>query len=115
PIVYTVGDGLSQNDVAGLFEDSRGDIWISYFVPVDPGATVSRWTRASGRFHSYGAKDGLPAWNRVTAFQEDSAGGVWFAFYDSGLRRYCDGRFQTFAEAEGINAPQGIVCDASGT
>jgi signal transduction histidine kinase len=114
PVIYTVADGLSQNDVAGLFEDSRGDIWISYFVPADPDATISRWTRATGRFLSYGAKDGLPPWDRATAFQEDTAGGVWFAFYDSGLRRYAEGRFQSFGEAEGIHAPNRIHVDRDG-
>src|SRR5260370_228503 len=41
--VYTTQDGLPQNDIFRLFEDSRGDIWICGAGPIhDP---LTRWER----------------------------------------------------------------------
>ena len=89
--VYTVDDGLATNDVTRLFEDSRGDIWISSWVPArEP---IVRWERATGRFHGYSAAHGLPPFTSVVAFLEDATGNVWLGFREGGLFRYRNGRF----------------------
>src|SRR5262245_8189520 len=49
--VYTAKDGLVSNNVFRLFEDSRGDVWISNIGPVSAG--VVRWDRHDARLHSY--------------------------------------------------------------
>ena len=97
--IYTTRDGLAGNDVFRLFEDSRGDIWIGRRTPTS--AVLSRWDRASGRFHQYSEADNLPSFNRTTAFAEDHAGNVWIGFQNGGLARYRDGRFTQFTLADG--------------
>ena len=103
--IYTTRDGLAGDDVFNLFEDSRTDIWISRRTPTS--LVMTRWERASGRFHRYGDADGLPAFNRATAFAEDRAGNVWIGFQNAGLARYQKGRFMLFTAADG--APSGGI------
>jgi len=113
PISYTMRDGLPQNDPWILFEDSRGDIWISYFVPQH--AVVTRWERATGRFVSYGPEAGLPLSNAAMAFREDRAGSLWIIFREGGLARRHAGRLRVFSAADGV-PPQiySIHVDPSG-
>ena len=55
--VYTMRDGMASDEVTRLFEDARGDIWISSWLPArEP---LVRWERATGRFQRYSAADGL--------------------------------------------------------
>src|SRR5207244_572969 len=100
PRLYTARDGLAQDSVLRLYEDSRGDLWIASLIP---GRNVlNRWDRASGAFHRYSDADGLPAFNAPTNFYEDPHGALWIAFRDGGLARYRDGRFTMFTERDGL-------------
>ncbi len=103
--VFTTRDGLAGNDVTQLFEDSRGDIWIATFAP--GRGVLTRWERATGRFHRYSDRDGLPTLNTVTALCEDSGGSLWIGFRDSGMARYREGRFTIFTSRDGL--PDGEV------
>src|SRR5260370_12677833 len=69
--VYTTKDGLGGNDVFRVFEDARGDIWIS---TSSLSSSLARWDRATGSVHPYFADDcpGLP-----TAFAADRRGNLW--------------------------------------
>ena len=101
--IYTTRDGLPGEDIFRLFEDSRGDVWISV---VGPDA-VSRWSRATGRIEVFrqGA-NGRPLGTPI-AFAEDHDGDVWMSFYWHDLARYRDGRFEVFSTAEGV--PSGPI------
>jgi PAS domain S-box-containing protein len=103
--VYTTRDGLAGNDVAWLFEDSRGDVWISTFTP--GREVLTRWDRATGRFHRYSDTDGLPAFNAAGSFCEDGSGNVWIGFREGGLARFSAGRFITFGPDDGL--PSGAI------
>ena len=48
--VYTVAGGLPGNDIFRLFEDLRGDIWITS-IGVHG---LTRWERATGKLHLEG-------------------------------------------------------------
>jgi ligand-binding sensor domain-containing protein/two-component sensor histidine kinase len=99
---YTQQHGeLPGTDVFRLFEDSRGDIWIS-IAGADP--TVVRWDRATESFHVYSEGEGLPRYSPPTAFREDAAGNLWLGFYEGGLARYRDGRFRMFTQTDGMPA-----------
>lgn len=100
--VYTTRDGLANNDVTRLFEDSRGDIWISSFVPT--AEVVTRWDRQTSTFHRYSETDGLRPFTSVISFCEDAAGGVWMGFREGGLARYLNGRFTLLRPDEGVAA-----------
>jgi signal transduction histidine kinase/streptogramin lyase len=102
--IYKEGDGLPSATIFRLFEDLRGDIWISTLG--NPKAVLTRWDRASETFHTYPTGDGIPA-AAPTGFREDSAGNLWIGFYANGLARYRDGHFMQFTKSDGV--PQGIV------
>jgi len=110
PRLYTRRDGLAQDSVRRLHEDLRGDIWISGLIT--GRAVLTRWDRASGRFHTYSDADGLPAFNSPSSFYEDPQGVLWIAFRDGGLARYQGGRFRLLTEAQGL--PPGSIGTALG-
>ena len=96
--VYTIADGLPQNEIFRLFEDSRGDIWITTLGE----AGLSRWDRRSNTIHRYASADcpGVPS-----VYAQDHEGNLWIGFSNdvsaqrpSGLIRYRDGRFEHFID-----------------
>ncbi len=81
-IHYKAGpqNAISGNYVVGLFEDSRGHIWIS-----TRGAGLNRYDPETGQFIHYSKADGLGGDN-VFGVSEDSAGNFWIAT-DDGLSK----------------------------
>lgn len=104
--LYTTADGLIDHALFQLFEDSRGDIWISIIGQQD---SVNRWERSTDTIHRYTAGDGFPVANNPTALGEDRAGNVWMGYYLGGLGRFRNGRFEMFTAEQG--APPGYVRD----
>ncbi|MCA1557835.1 MAG: histidine kinase, partial [Acidobacteria bacterium] len=102
--VYTKADGLADNNISRIFEDSRGDIWISSYTPP---LTLTRWERSTQTFHLYTEADGMPPLNWANAFAEDRAGNLWMGMHNGGLMRFREGRFEFFGEPEGV--PGGLV------
>ena len=114
-ILYTAKDGLAAPQVFRLFEDSRGNVWISTTSSLTRGLAV--WERATGRVRNLAATPGLPSFqdNLPRAFAEDGFGNVWIGL-TRGLLRLARGRVATFTERDGL--PPGpisdIYCDAGG-
>jgi signal transduction histidine kinase/streptogramin lyase len=109
---YTVKDGLPDLFLRSIFEDHRGDIWIS--MGADINTKVVRWERATGKFHAYSEADGLPAKASVTTVCQDGAGNLWIGFEQGGVARYAEGRFTTFTGADFTGAeaiPEGEIND----
>jgi ligand-binding sensor domain-containing protein/signal transduction histidine kinase len=110
--VYTKSNGLAGNDVFRLFEDSRGDIWVS---TTEDGGGLVRWDRRSETFDRY--RGVFTPGQIPSAYAEDRDGNVWMGLYEGGLARYRDGRFTVFGERDGL--PPGhiptIHADAGGT
>ncbi len=102
--IYTTQNGLPANQIFRLFEDSRGDIWISTVGNIK--GVLTRWERATGTFHCYTPADGIPE-AAPTAFCEDAAGNLWIGLYLGGLLRYSAGRFTPYTHADGV--PPGLV------
>jgi ligand-binding sensor domain-containing protein len=100
-VLYTVKDGLAATQVYRLFEDSRGDIWISTTSSRTRGLAV--WERATGRVRNLAASEGLPSFqdNLPRAFAEDASGNVWIGL-TRGLVRSSHGSFATFTERDGL-------------
>ena len=103
--VYSPEQGLIQEDVAYLFEDSRGDIWMAGLSPNQ--VILTRWERRSGRFVGYSAADGLDPHNAAAAIVEDRSGTLWIGFREGGLASYRNGRFRRFLPSDGM--PEGSV------
>ena len=109
--VYTTRDGLASNDIWGLFEDSRGDIWIA------TAGGLSRWERASDAVHRFDKRDGWLWPESPVSFGEDRAGAVWIGMsIGGGLVRYRDGRFGRFTTADGLaeGGTLNLFLDSSG-
>lgn len=104
--VYTDKNGLISNETSNVFEDSRGDIWISN-DPTSAKIGLARWERATGKFQHFFGEDGLMRNTYVSAFAEDLSGNLWFGFGEGGLSRYRDGRFTPLSVASG--APSGSI------
>jgi signal transduction histidine kinase len=88
-------NGLPNDDVFALFEDSRGDVWFSYWQ--NTLARVSRWERATGELHHYSAENGIPEQCFASYFREDAAGNVFIGCREQSVVVYHQGRFSSFA------------------
>jgi signal transduction histidine kinase/ligand-binding sensor domain-containing protein len=114
PTTYTARDGLAQDSINRLFEDSRGDIWIASLIP--GREVLTRWDRASGHFQRYSDVDGLQAFNAPTSFYEDARHILFITLRDGGIARY-DGRsFRVLSRADGVPAGNigGAIGDRAG-
>ena len=113
--MYTTRDGLATLQVFRLFEDSRGNIWISTAGPATHG--LARWEPATNRVRDLAGAAGLPSFkgNLSRSFGEDRYGNVWIGFR-SGLARFSNGRFTYFTAREGLpaGAINAIHVDKSG-
>ncbi|HTM24670.1 MAG TPA: two-component regulator propeller domain-containing protein [Vicinamibacterales bacterium] len=96
--IYTSKDGLVADAVWRIYEDSRGDIWISSFSQTAVG--LARWDRMTGTIHRYTKADGLPPGERADAFGEDASGNIWIGL-GTALARYRAGGFALFTAADG--------------
>jgi signal transduction histidine kinase/ligand-binding sensor domain-containing protein len=92
-------------DIFRLFEDSRGDIWVSLASGAKNG--LVKWERATEKFRYYTEADGVPPLNPPSSFCEDDKGNLWIGLYDGGLLRYRQGRFTLFGKEDGL--PSGLI------
>jgi signal transduction histidine kinase/ligand-binding sensor domain-containing protein len=106
--VYTTKDGLPSSDLFRIFEDSRGDIWISC---VTNEGGLARWDRATDTWHNISRTEGLPSLKDRGAmvFREDRAGNLWIGFERGALARYRAGQFTSFTIEDGV--PAGSIYD----
>ena len=95
--IYSVANGLPAARVAPVFEDSRGDVWMSAHLGSD--RRVVRWQRSTGRFYQYPETDSQLVAVRDPTFAEDGAGTVWLVS-SRGLARHRNGRFTNIGIGE---------------
>ncbi|MBZ5620811.1 MAG: ATP-binding protein [Acidobacteriia bacterium] len=106
--IYTSHDGLPDQYVLRLFEDSRGDVWIGVW------RGLALWRRSTGKLQAFSASDGLryvqeqpPALGTPQALTEDRAGQIWLGFHPTGVARFRGGRFEYYSEGDGV--PKGQI------
>ncbi len=102
--IYTKKDGLPNDEIFRLFEDSRGDIWISsmYDQP-----SISRWSRATDTIETFPFEDDKD-FGTPMSYAEDASGNIWMGSYRGRLFRYSrDGKFSRFYEKDGL--PPGFL------
>jgi signal transduction histidine kinase len=114
PALYTTRDGLAQDSINRLFEDSRGDIWIASLIP--GREVLTRWDRRSGRFQKYSEADGLQPFNAPTSFSEDRHHVLLVTLRDGGIARYDGTGFRILSTADGLPAGNigGAITDRTG-
>lgn len=102
--------GAKNNELFRVFEDSRGDIWIT---TTSISGELLRWERARNIWHDHTAEVGFSDFRIGSAFEEDNHGNVWIGATsdhdNSALIRYSQGRFRVLSEAQG--APSGWIQD----
>jgi PAS domain S-box-containing protein len=98
--VYRNFAGLEVKVVDTLYEDSRGDVWIS---AANYGDSLIRWERATDAFHRYTPADGLPVSSGAVSFGEDRAGNVWIGFYYGQVMRFKNGKFRSLTDEKVIS------------
>ena len=104
--IYTSQNGLSGDEPFRVFEDSRGDLWIS-IISNPAESYLNRWERATGKIYAYPKEIAQRGDSAPTAFQEDRQGNIWIGFYWGGLVRYRNGKFESFTKADGV--PAGMI------
>jgi signal transduction histidine kinase/ligand-binding sensor domain-containing protein len=99
-LATTIPRSVRRDEVFRMYEDSHGNVWSSGWKR----AGLSRWDRASGESHSFGAAEGWPS-AVATAFREDRAGNLWTGVWGGGLCRFRTGHFDCFRPEAGF--PEG--------
>lgn len=92
---YTVADGLPNEWINTIYEDSRGRLWFGGF------GGLSEFK--DGRFINYTTKEGLVG-NYVRSIYEDADGILWIGTYGEGLSRFKDGQFVNYTIDNGLFA-----------
>ena len=90
---YTVNDGLPNEFITLIFEDSKKNLWFGGF------GGLSKFK--DGKFINYTTKEGLTG-NYVRSIYEDEEGTFWIGTYDEGMSRFKDGSFVNFKEENGL-------------
>lgn len=90
---YSTKDGLPNEFMTLVFEDSKGSLWFGGF------GGLSKFE--DGRFINYTTKEGL-AGNYVRTIHEDGDGTLWIGTYDEGMSRFKDGQFVSYKQENGL-------------
>ncbi len=97
----TVDDGLVNNRVTRIYEDSRGNMWIG---------TRGGLSRYDGmRFTNFRTDDGLGS-NVISVILEDSSGKLWFGGWaGGGIAKYDGHSFRRYTKDDGLLDDR-VVC-----
>ncbi len=90
---YSIKDGLPNEFMNVIFEDSKGRIWFGGFG----GLSELR----DGKIKNYTSNEGLVG-NYVRSIYEDKEGVLWIGTYDEGLSRFKDGKFANIKAENGL-------------
>ncbi|MEJ7701205.1 MAG: two-component regulator propeller domain-containing protein [Pyrinomonadaceae bacterium] len=103
--VFDNTNGLAPHDVFRLYEDSRGDVWISTSGE-NGGSGFYKWQRDGEILREVWKTENLSSQKNewVTSFAEDKNENLWISFYYGGAARIslATGTTQVFDDPEGI-------------
>jgi ligand-binding sensor domain-containing protein/two-component sensor histidine kinase len=108
--IYRMRDGLPSNAITRLFEDRDGGIWIAC------ADGIARWNPTTGGIENFtlAVQAALGRTPVPFSFAQDKLGEVWIGFYNGGLVRYRDSRFQNIAEGLPAGSINGLLTDHAG-
>ena len=107
--IYDTRDGFAANDMYQMFEDSRGDLWVSLQPSKAENYGLYRLPKGEKSFYRFTKQEGFPDAKSASCFAEDKLGNLWFGFYEGGLVRFANGRFEQFTAKDGL--PGGVILD----
>lgn len=90
---YSVAEGLPNEMMTTIYEDSHGRLWFGGF------GGLSEFK--DGKFINYTTKEGLTG-NYVRSIYEDADGILWIGTYGEGLSRFKDGKFVNYTIENGL-------------
>ncbi len=93
--IFTTRDGLSENVVRAIAQDTNGNFWIG---------TENRGLNffVNGKFVSYQAtENGLPG-NDVSCLDADKDGTIWVGTSGHGLARFQNGKWTRYSTDDGL-------------
>jgi signal transduction histidine kinase/ligand-binding sensor domain-containing protein len=93
-VSYTTAQGLCDNIVNSIYEDSKGTMWFG------TANGLSRFK--NGRFTTFNAEDGL-ANNAINAITEDEYGNIWLGT-GGGISRFDGEQFINYTPENGLIA-----------
>ncbi|MBL7914674.1 MAG: hypothetical protein JNL49_06470 [Bacteroidia bacterium] len=105
---YTQKDGLCNDVVQGLYEDTKGNIWLT--------TRFGGASKFDGKtFTTYSDKNGLNN-NFVWTICEDHSGNLWFATAGGGVTMFDGKKYTTYTSKDGLpdDYVQSILEDADG-
>lgn len=91
---YSVKDGLPNEFMTTIFEDSKGNLWF--------GGMGGLSALRDGKFVNYTTRNGLTG-NYVRSIYEDADGTFWIGTYDEGMSRFKDGVFVNYKAENGLS------------
>jgi diguanylate cyclase (GGDEF)-like protein len=91
--ILSVKDGLPNEFMTVVFEDSKGRLWF--------GGLGGLSLYEGGKLTNYTAKQGLTG-NYVRSVYEDADGTLWIGTYGEGMSRFRDGRFVNYRAQNGL-------------
>ena len=93
-------DGLCDNNIHNIMEDTKGNIWISTMY-----GGVSRY---DGNSFTNFTENGVICGIEVGGLYEDKSGNIWFAAENFGVYRYDNESFTNLYKKEGL-VTNGII------
>lgn len=93
---WSTRDGLPQNTIHSIIQDSKGYVWLA----TDRG--VVRFDGSSFRTFNSGNVEAIKN-NSVTSLLLDRDGGLWMGTYGGGITYFKDREFRNYSTAEGLD------------
>lgn len=94
-VIYKKETGLPSDRVRVIFEDSRGDVWLSF---EDRPGHVTRWIRSSNQFQTFTPANGVPDTCTPQVFRESPAGDMFFSCYSQYVVRISGENFTVLSD-----------------
>lgn len=90
---FTIAQGLPNNQVLEIFQDSKGFLWIG---------TINGACKFDGKSFEKFGQDNLLSNNPVKSIFEDSNHNIWFGITRKGVCRYDGSNFTCFSSNDGL-------------
>lgn len=107
--IYDRDHGLATNEAFQVFEDSHGAIWLSQQPSREEDVGLYRIRPGEQQFRRFSTAEQFPIGKSASSFAEDRNGNLWFGFYEGGLVRFANDRFEAFTPADGL--AEGLIID----
>lgn len=94
----TTADGVASDDVRSILEDRNGDFWL--------GTIAGLQRLHHGIFTSYSGDKFAGERSQTESIFEQNDGSIWAGTLEGGVRRWKDGQWKRFGQAQGLSPGQ---------